>query len=122
MSWPSFAPILLLSVSNIFMTFAWYGHLKHRSWPIAQAVILSWLIALGEYCFQVPANRFGYARFTGYQLKIIQEVITLGVFVPFSIFYMKQTLSWNYLWAACCLGGAVFFIFRKELTAVILPS
>mgnify|MGYP003348792921 CR=1 FL=1 len=104
--------VILLFISNTFMTFAWYGHLKHRSWPIAQAVILSWLIALGEYCFQVPANRFGYARFTGYQLKIIQEAITLVVFIVFAYFYLGETLRWNYLLSLACLFAAVAFAFQ----------
>jgi uncharacterized protein (DUF486 family) len=76
--------ILLLLVSNVFMTFAWYGHLKHRSAPIVEAIVVSWLIAFGEYCFQVPANRIGYGQFSGYQLKIIQETVTLTIFVVFA--------------------------------------
>lgn len=88
--------VILLFISNTFMTFAWYGHLKHRSLPLWQAVIISWLIALGEYCFQVPANRIGYGRFTGYQLKVIQESITLVVFVVFAWLYLGEDLRWNY--------------------------
>ncbi len=105
--------ICLLVISNVFMTFAWYAHLKNlrtRHWLIAVAV--SWGIAFFEYLIQVPANRIGYGKFTLAQLKILQEVITLAVFVPFAVFYMGTNLNWNYLWAACCLAGAVFFIFR----------
>ena len=105
--------VFLLVLSNIFMTFAWYAHLKNlstRHWLIA--VVISWGIAFFEYLLQVPANRLGYGSFTLAQLKIIQEVITLTVFVPFAVFYMGTNLTWNYLWAGCCLAGAVFFIFR----------
>jgi uncharacterized protein len=105
--------IVLLIISNVFMTFAWYAHLKNlraRHWLIAVAV--SWGIAFFEYLVQVPANRIGYGRFSLAQLKIMQEVITLMVFVPFAVFYMGTNLTWNYLWAGCCLAGAVFFIFR----------
>ncbi|MDD2310654.1 MAG: DMT family protein [Desulfuromonadaceae bacterium] len=106
--------VVLLVFSNIFMTFAWYAHLKNlnnRHWFIA--VLVSWGIAFFEYLIQVPANRMGYAgNFTLAQLKITQEVITLCVFVPFAVFYMGSPLNWNYLWAGCCLAGAVFFIFR----------
>ena len=105
--------VFLLILSNIFMTFAWYAHLRNlrtRHWLIA--VLVSWCIAFFEYLVQVPANRLGYGRFSLAQLKIIQEVITLGIFVPFAIFYMGQPLKLNYLWAGCCLAGAVFFIFR----------
>jgi uncharacterized protein (DUF486 family) len=103
--------VLLLLVSNTFMTFAWYGHLKHRSAPLVQAIVLSWLIALGEYCFQVPANRIGYGRFTGYQLKIIQESITVVVFVVFAYFYLGESLRWNYALSFLCILGAVVFAF-----------
>jgi uncharacterized protein (DUF486 family) len=106
--------IVLLIISNGFMTFAWYAHLRnlaHRPWLLA--ALVSWTIALCEYLFQVPANRIGYGTLTLSQLKIIQEVITLSVFVPFAILYMRQAWSWNYLWAALCLMGAVFFIFRE---------
>src|SRR5665647_1402067 len=106
--------IVLLFISIIFMTFAWYAHLKNlnnRHWFIA--VLVSWGIAFFEYLIQVPANRMGYAgNFSLAQLKITQEVITLLVFVPFAVLYMGSTLNWNYLWAGCCLAGAVFFIFR----------
>jgi len=104
---------LLLMASNIFMTFAWYAHLKNlgnRPWIIA--AIVSWGIALFEYLFQVPANRIGYRELTLPQLKIMQEVITLSIFVPFAVFYMKQSVRLDFLWAGLCLCGAVFFIFR----------
>jgi uncharacterized protein (DUF486 family) len=106
--------ITLLAASNLFMTFAWYGHLKHlQSTPWLVAALVSWGIALFEYLLQVPANRIGYAGgLTLAQLKILQEVITLAVFVPFAMLYMNQGLKWDYLWAALCLLGAVYFIFR----------
>ncbi len=103
----------LLILSNIFMTFAWYAHLKELSakpWWIA--ALLSWGVALFEYLLQVPANRIGYTALSLPQLKIMQEVITLTVFVPFAVFYMNQPLKWDYLWAALCMMGAVYFIFR----------
>jgi uncharacterized protein (DUF486 family) len=106
--------IILLSFSNIFMTFAWYGHLKslnNRKWYIA--ALISWGIALFEYLLQVPANRLGATELSLPKLKIIQEVITLAVFAPFAIFYMQQPLKLDYLWAALCLLGAVYFIFRS---------
>ncbi|HVH92915.1 MAG TPA: DMT family protein [Candidatus Acidoferrum sp.] len=105
---------VLLALSNIFMTFAWYAHLKklnHQKWYIA--ALVSWGIALFEYLLQVPANRIGYTRLKLPQLKILQEVITLCVFAPFSIFYMRQSLKLDYLWAGLCLIGAVYFIFRS---------
>jgi uncharacterized protein (DUF486 family) len=104
----------LLLLSNFFMTFAWYGHLKHqagKSWYVA--ALVSWGVALFEYLLQVPANRIGYAGgFSLAQLKIAQEVITLGLFVPFAVYYMGLPLKWDYLWAGLCLMGAVYFIFR----------
>ncbi|MDD5483912.1 MAG: DMT family protein [Kiritimatiellae bacterium] len=105
--------ILLLMLSNIFMTFAWYGHLKNlgnRPWVIA--AIVSWGIALFEYLLQVPANRIGFQALSLSQLKILQEVITLSVFVPFAVFYMKQSVRMDFVYAGLCLCGAVFFIFR----------
>lgn len=105
--------VVLLVISNAFMTFAWYAHLKnlgHRPWIVA--ALASWGIALFEYLFQVPANRIGYTVFSLAQLKIIQEVITLTVFIPFAVLYMRQAWTWNYLWAGLCLLGAVFFMFR----------
>jgi hypothetical protein len=104
--------IVLLTISNIFMTFAWYGHLKHRSAPLWEAILVSWGIAFFEYCFQVPANRIGYATFNGAQLKTIQEIVTLCVFAVFSWFYLKEPLGWNHLAGFCCLAGAGFFMFR----------
>jgi uncharacterized protein (DUF486 family) len=106
--------VLLLIASNVFMTFAWYAHLKelnHKPWYIA--AILSWAVALFEYLLQVPANRIGYTMLDLPKLKIMQEVITLAVFVPFSICYMKQPIKLDFLWAGLCLCGAVFFIFRN---------
>ena len=104
---------LLLICSNVFMTFAWYGHLKYgHEWPLWKAILVSWGIALLEYCLAVPANRLGFQHFDGFQLKILQEVITLAVFVPFAIFYMHQPLKMNFLWAGLCMVGAVFFMFR----------
>lgn len=105
--------ILLLICSNVFMTFAWYGHLKSLSaYPLLIAVMVSWGIALFEYLFQVPANRIGYTQLNLPQLKILQEVITLAVFVPFTILYMKQQIRLDFLWAGLCLVGAVYFVFR----------
>ncbi len=107
--------VLLLAASNVFMTFAWYAHLKDmKSKPLIFAILISWFIALFEYCFQVPANRIGHQVLSLPQLKIIQEVITLTIFIPFAIFYMKTPLSWNYIFACLCLLGAVFFIFRDN--------
>ena len=103
--------ILLLFVSNTFMTYAWYGHLKHKSAPLWQAIVLSWLIALGEYCFQVPANRIGYGTFSGFQLKIIQECITLIVFAVFAWLYLGERLRWNYALSMVCILLAVVFAF-----------
>jgi uncharacterized protein (DUF486 family) len=108
--------ILLLCGSNIFMTFAWYAHLKSlndRPWIIA--ALVSWGIALFEYLLQVPANRIGYTELSIGQLKLLQEVITLSVFVPFAIFYLKEPLKLDYLWAGLCLVGAVYFAFRSKL-------
>ena len=105
--------ILLLSLSNVFMTFAWYAHLKNLSdkpWYIA--ALLSWGIALFEYLLQVPANRIGYTALSLAQLKILQEVITLSVFVPFAVYYMHQPMKLDFLWAGLCLMGAVYFMFR----------
>lgn len=108
-------PISLLVISNIFMTFAWYGHLKSlKDSPLFMVILISWGIAFLEYCFQVPGNRFGSQYFTLPQLKIIQEVITMTVFAGFSIWYMKEPLKLDYLWAGLCLLGAVYFIFRNS--------
>ncbi len=106
--------VLLLGCSNVFMTFAWYAHLKNlsdRPWYVA--ALVSWGIAFFEYMLQVPANRAGAIVLSLGQLKIIQEVIALAVFVPFAVFYMKQPLKLDYLWAACCIMGAVYFVFRS---------
>lgn len=105
--------IVLLTISNIFMTFAWYGHLKHRSAALWLTILVSWGIAFFEYCFQVPANRIGSYQFTTVQLKTIQEVITLVVFSAFSILYLKESLKWNYLVGFGFMIGAVFFVFKK---------
>lgn len=105
--------ILLLVGSNVFMTFAWYGHLRTlRASPWYVAVLVSWGVALFEYTLQVPANRLGYGTFSLGQLKIIQEMVTLAVFVPFAVFYMKESLKLDYLYAAFCILGAAYFIFR----------
>lgn len=114
MNWAVVKAVALLSMANVFMTFAWYAHLKDakpRPWFIA--ALLSWGLAFFEYLLQVPANRIGSTALSLPQLKIIQEVITLTVFVPFILFYMKQPLKWDYLWAGLCMCGAVYFIFRK---------
>ncbi len=113
---PIVTTISLLIISNIFMTFAWYAHLKelnHKPWIVA--ALISWGIALLEYLFQVPANRVGYTLMSVGQLKILQEAITLSVFVPFAYFYLKEPLKWDYLWAGLCILGAVYFIFRSKL-------
>jgi uncharacterized protein len=109
----SMTTIILLTISNIFMTFAWYGHLKYRSTPLPKVILISWLIASMEYCFQVPANRIGSYEFTTAQLKTIQEVITLVVFSVFSVVYLKESLKWNYLVGFGMMIGAVFFVFKK---------
>lgn len=108
--------ILLLTMSNIFMTLAWYGHLKelsHKPWIVA--ALMSWGIALFEYLFQVPANRIGHAQLSIAQLKILQEVIALSVFVPIAILYLREPIKLDYLWAALCLFGAAYFTFRNGL-------
>jgi len=105
--------IILLTVSNVFMTFAWYGHLKYKSAPLFLVILASWGIAFLEYCFQVPANRIGYGVFSAYQLKTIQEVITLVVFSFFSVLYLKEDFRWNYLVGFGLIVLAVFFIFKK---------
>lgn len=110
---PAARTILLLVLSNAFMTYAWYGHLKTmagRPWYVA--ALVSWGIALFEYLLQVPANRIGATTMSLGQLKILQEVIALSVFVPFAVYYMRERLTLDYLWAACCLAGAAFFMFR----------
>ena len=110
----SLQTLILLSLSNVFMTFAWYAHLKDmNNQPWIVAAIASWGIALFEYLLQVPANRIGYGSMTLPQLKILQEAITLAVFVPFAMLYMKQPFKLDYLWASLCIMGAVYFIFRS---------
>ena len=106
-------PVLLLTISNVFMTFAWYGHLKYKGSALWIVILVSWGIALLEYCFQVPANRIGHEYFTAAQLKTMQEVITLVVFSIFSIFYLKEDFQWNYLVGFALIILAVFFIFKR---------
>jgi uncharacterized protein (DUF486 family) len=105
--------VVLLTISNIFMTFAWYGHLKYRSQPLFKVILVSWMIAFAEYCFQVPANRIGSYEFTAAQLKTIQEVITLVVFSIFSVTYLKESFKWNYAVGFALMVAAVFVIFKK---------
>ena len=106
-------PIVLLTASNVFMMFAWYGHLKYKSAPLWIAVVVSWLIAFFEYCLQVPANRIGHQYFSAAQLKTMQEVITLVVFCVFSVLYLKEELKWNYFVGFAFMVLAVFFVFKK---------
>ena len=108
-----FLPIILLTISNVFMTFAWYGHLKFKGTALWVVILVSWGIALFEYCFQVPANRIGHEYFNAAQLKTIQEVITLVVFSIFSVLYLKEQFRWNYLVGFAFIILAVFFIFKK---------
>ena len=105
--------IILLTISNIFMTIAWYGHLKYKHSSVIKVIVISWLIAFLEYCFQVPANRIGHYQFSAAQLKTIQEVITLIIFFVFSVIYLKEPLKWNYLVGFAMNIGATFFIFRE---------
>jgi len=105
--------IILLILSNIFMTFAWYGHLRYRHLPLMTVILASWGIAFVEYCFQVPANRIGYGQFNAAELKTIQEVITLVVFCIFSVLYLNEELKWNYIVGFCLMVAAVFFVFKK---------
>lgn len=105
--------VILLTISNIFMTIAWYGHLKYKSSPLFKVILISWAIAFVEYCFQVPANRIGHYQYSAAQLKTIQEVITLIVFSLFSVMYLKEELKWNYLVGFALIILAVFFIFKK---------
>jgi len=110
--------VLLLALSNIFMTFAWYGHLKYgHDWPLWKAILVSWGIALLEYCLAVPANRLGYVQFSGFQLKLIQEAVTLVVFVAFAMLFLKEKLAWNYLVAFALIGAAAFFAFAFKAPA-----
>lgn len=105
--------IALLTISNVFMTFAWYGHLKYKDKPLFIVILVSWGIAFAEYCFQVPANRFGHGTFSAAQLKTIQEIITLIVFSVFSIYYLKEEFRWNYAVGFVLIIAAAFFIFKK---------
>lgn len=105
--------VVLLAISNIFMTVAWYGHLRHKDAALPKVVMVSWMIAFAEYCFQVPANRWGHGRFSAAQLKTMQEVITLVVFGGFSVLYLKEQLRWNYLVGFALIVAAVFFVFKK---------
>jgi uncharacterized protein len=105
--------IILLTIANVFMTAAWYGHLKYKESALWKVILVSWLIAFVEYCFQVPANRFGHAYFSTAQLKTMQEVITLAVFCIFSVVYLKEELKWNYIVGFLLIAGAVFFVFKK---------
>ena len=109
----SLVPIILLTISNVFMTFAWYGHLKFKNAALWVVILVSWGIALAEYCFQVPANRIGSEYFETAQLKTIQEIITLVVFCFFSVFYLKENLKWNYVVGFVFIVFAAFFIFKK---------
>jgi uncharacterized protein len=103
---------ILLVFSNVFMTFAWYGHLKYgHAWPLWKAILVSWCIALIEYCLAVPANRWGYTHFSGFQLKIMQEVITLSVFLVFGVLFLQEKVNWNYIVAFCLLIAAAVFAF-----------
>jgi hypothetical protein len=106
--------VILLTISNTFMTFAWYGHLKYEKSALWKAILVSWLIAFFEYCFQVPANRIGHENgMSGYQLKVVQEAITLAVFCVFAMFYLKERLAWNHLVGFGCVLAGVFFVFHR---------
>lgn len=105
--------VLLLTISNIFMTIAWYGHLKYKESPLFKVILISWCIAFAEYCFQVPANRIGHYQFSAAKLKTIQEAITLVVFCFFSVIYLKEGLKWNYIAGFLMMIGAVFFVFHE---------
>jgi len=107
------APVVLLTIANVFMLFAWYGHLKFKSSALWVAIVVSWLIAFIEYCFQVPANRLGHKYFTVAELKTMQEAITLTVFIFFSIFFLKEEIKWNYIVGFFFMVVAVFFVFKK---------
>ena len=112
--------VLLLFSSNVFMTFAWYGHLKYgHDWPLWKAILVSWSIALFEYCLAVPANRLGAAHFSGFQLKIIQEVVTITVFIFFAVLFLKEKLAWNYVVAFVFLAVAAFFAFAFKTSGPV---
>jgi uncharacterized protein (DUF486 family) len=108
-------PVMLLFTSNVFMTVAWYGHLKYKSSPLVLAILVSWCIAFVEYCFAVPANRFGSALYTTAQLKTMQEVITLVVFAGFSLLYLKEPITWNHVVGFALIASGAFFVFRGPL-------
>ena len=110
---PKVLPVLLLIASNVFMTFAWYGHLKFKTAPLATVVLVIWLIAFFEYCAQVPANRIGHGHFSAAELKTIQEVITLGVFAVFSVAYLGEPIRWNHLVGFALIAGGAWFVFQK---------
>jgi hypothetical protein len=110
---PAVAPVLLLSISNVFMTLAWYGHLKFKDQPLMLVILVSWGIAFVEYCFAVPANRIGHQVYSAAELKTMQEVITLIVFAIFSVLYLGEAIRWNHLAGFACLAAAAFFIFYK---------
>ena len=114
-AWPALAPILLLSVSNLFMTFAWYGHLKWPGLPLAAAILVSWGIAFFEYCLAVPANRIGHRVWSAAELKTMQEVITLVVFAGFASFYLGERLTWNHAVGFGLIASGAFFVFMKPL-------
>jgi len=109
----SVLPIVLLSISNVFMTFAWYGHLKFKHWPLWGVVLMSWGIAFIEYCFAVPANRYGHAVYSAAELKTMQEVITLMVFIAFSVLHLGESIRWNHLAGFACIAAGAFFVFHK---------
>jgi len=113
MTWPMITPILLLCVSNVFMTFAWYGQFRFPAMPLWRLVLVSWGIAFVEYCFAVPANHYGHTIYSAAQLKTMQEVITLIVFAGFSVFYLGEAIRWNHLAAFACLVLAAYFVFQK---------
>lgn len=110
---PAVAPVVLLAISNLFMTFAWYGHLKFKTAPLLAVILASWAIALIEYCFAVPANRVGHAVYSAAQLKTIQEVITLLVFAGFSVLYLKESIGWNHLAGFAMIAGGAFLVFHR---------
>lgn len=115
MSSPAVLPVLLLLASNVFMTFAWYGHLKYKSAPLWLAVVASWAIAFVEYCLAVPANRIGHGVYSAAELKTMQEVITLAVFALFSVFYLREALTWNHAVGFALIGLGAFFVFKGPI-------
>ena len=113
-SWPYFAPVLMLAASNVFMTMAWYGHLRFKATPLVMVIVASWGIAFIEYCLAVPANRVGHAVYSAAELKTIQEVITLIVFAAFSVLYLKEPLGWNHALGFTLIGAGAFFVFSGK--------